>query len=531
MAETANRLTIQEVPVDPKSLPHDPEILKQMLVDLTQQLDKTQRLLRQLLSAKTGVRSEQLSVDQLRLFAQEMGMDFPAKPGDRQDSDEDKNPPADAGNASGESKARGRRHLPSHLKRERIVHDLPEAEKHCASCDEDLRRIGEEVSERYEYIPAQMLVMEDACQKYACACTVKTAVKPVQPIEKSTAGASLLAHVIVSKVADHLPVHRQAKMLRRVGVDIADQTMCGWMRQSAELLAPLYERLKKFVLRSKVVGTDDTPVKVLDRNLPHTRRGRMWPYVGDRDHRAVIYDYTPTRERAGPEAFLKTYRGHLQADAYVAYDSFFTKPGRGMVEVGCWAHARRHVHQALETDSARMGAVLAYIAKLYAVEKQARRCGLGGEALRLLREQTSRPALQQLHAYLLKIRDEVLPKSEAGQAVSYVLKNWTALTRYLEDGDLSIDNNHTERSLRGIAVGRNNWVFLGSDRGGRTMAVLRSFVSSCELVKVDPFAWFRDVLSRIATHAITKLDELLPHRWVVAYSLSSSSGGSTLKNS
>jgi transposase len=231
-----------------------------MLVDVTAQLDKTQRLLRQLLAAKSGTRSEQLSADQLRLFAQELGAEFPQadEPDKKDDSNND--PPA-GGSSSGreESKPRGRKQLPSHLKRERIVHDLAEADKHCTACHLDLRRIGEEVSERYEYIPAQLLVIEDACQKYACACTVKTANKPAQPIEKSTAGASLLAHVIVSKLADHLPVHRQARMMRRFGVEIADQTMCGWMRQSAELLDPLYARLKDFVLRSKVVGTDDTP--------------------------------------------------------------------------------------------------------------------------------------------------------------------------------------------------------------------------------------------------------------------------------
>jgi hypothetical protein len=291
-------------------------------------------------------------------------------------------------------------------------------------------------------------------------------------------------------------------MLRRFGVEIADQTMCGWLRQSAELIAPLYDRLKEFVLESKVVGTDDTPVKVLDRQLPHTRKGRIWPYVGDRDHPAVIYDYTPTRERAGPERFLEGYRGYLQADAYVAYDSFFTNPARGLVEIGCWAHARRHVYQARETDPAGMGAVLAYIAQLYAVEKRARRCRIQGEDLRLLREQASRPVIEQLQTYLLKIADQLLPKSDAGQAVSYVLKNWNALTRYLEDGDLAIDNNYTERSLRGIAVGRNNWTFFGSDRGGKTMAILRSFVASCELLKLDPFEWFRDILSRIPTHSL-----------------------------
>ena len=270
------------------------------------------------------------------------------------------------------------------------MHDLPEEEKHCAGCDEDLRHIGEEISERYEYIPAQMLVIEDACQKYACSCTVRTAAKPVQPIEKSTAGASLLAHVIVSKVADHLPVHRQAKMLRRFGVEIADQTMCGWMRQSAELLAPLYERLKMFVLESKVVGTDDTPVKVLDRRLPQTRKGRLWPYVGDRDHPAVIYDYTPTRERAGPERFLKTYRGYLQADAYVALRQLLyrSRAGNGGSRAAGRTRAGTCIRRWIPTRQ-RMGAVLAYIAQLYAVEKRARLSGVRGEQLRLLREQVS----------------------------------------------------------------------------------------------------------------------------------------------
>jgi transposase len=375
------------VPVDPNSLPEDPEILKRMLVDLTTQLDKTQRLLRQLMEAKSGTRSEQLSADQLRLFGQELSV---AEAATEARKDDDDLPPGTGGEDHAEdqqeSRPRGRRALPAHLKRERIEHDLTEEEKHCAGCSQDLRRIGEETSERYEYISAQLKVIEDVCKKYACACTVKTATKPPQPIEKSAAGASLLAQVIVGKIADQLPVHRQAKIFRRFGVEIADQTMCGWMRQSAELLDPLYVRLKQFVLSSKVVGTDDTPVKVLDRNLKRaTRKGRFWPYIGDRNHMAAVFDYTPTRERAGPEQFLKTYRGYLQADAYVAYDSFFTHPERGLVEVACWAHSRRHFHQALDTDSARMGAVLAYIAHLYKVEKWARRQGIVGEDLRIAR--------------------------------------------------------------------------------------------------------------------------------------------------
>ncbi len=496
-----------------------------MVLDLIAQLDaeqarriKTENLLRQLLAARSGRRSEQITDEQLALFATELkaqGVNVEDLPKDAGTGPDDKDPPASADGSTG-AKPRGRSPLPAHLKRERIVHDLDEAEKHCNSCRQDLREFGEETSERYEYIPAQLIVIEDVCKKYACECTVKTAGKPSQPIEKSTAGASLLSHVIVAKHADHLPLHRQAKIFRRFGVEMSVQTMCGWMAQCAGLLDPLYRCLKDFVLSSKVVGTDDTPVKVLDRNLPHTRKGRIWPYVGDLDHQAVVYDYTPTRERAGPNEFLKDYRGHLQADAYVVYDSFFTDPKRGLVEVGCWAHARRHFHNAMEKDKARMGGVLAMIAHLYGVEKVARKNGLRGEERRLAREHGARPMLNQLHEYLLSIREQVLPKSEAGQAIAYTLKNWTALTRYCGDGDLLIDNNGTERSLRGFAIGRNNWTFFGSDNGGKTAAVLRSFVTSCELAKVDPFAWFRDVLGRISDHPVKRLDELLPHRWAQA---------------
>ena len=506
------------MPIDSQQLPEDASLLRQMVIDLIAQLDveqarriKTERLLQQLLEAKGGRKSEQLSPDQLALFAAELkarGVDVGDSDEEEQSSTADDPPPPVA---EPKGKPHGRRPLPGHLKRERIVHDLADTEKRCTACAEDLRLIGEETSEHYEYIPAQVIVIENVCKKYACSCTVKTATKPSQPIEKSNAGAGLLTQVIVAKYADHLPLHRQAKMFQRSGADFSVQTMCGWVRQCADLLNPLYERLKIFVLESKVIGTDDTPVKVLDRGLPQTRKGRIWPYLGDQDHPAVVYDYTPTRGRAGPEKFLEKYRGHLQADAYVAYDSFFTDPERGMVEVACWAHTRRHFHKALEADRTRMSAVLVMIAQLYAVEKTAQRGGLHVENLRLAREHGSRPVLDRLYQYLTKIRVEVLPKSAAGQAVAYALKNWKALTRYCDDGDLSIDNNATERTIRGVAVGRNNWTFFGSDNGGKTAAVLRSFITSCELVKIDPFVWFRDVLSRIADHPVNKLDNLLPH--------------------
>jgi hypothetical protein len=318
----------------------------------------------------------------------------------------------------------------------------------------------------------------------------------------------------VAKVADHLPLHRQEKIFERHGVDISRMTMCGWLAQCADLLKPLYGSMKEVLFQSKVIGTDDTSVKVLDVKLPFARTGRIWPYYGDPDHPVILYDYTPTRERAGPEEFLKGYRGYLQADAYGGYDAFFKDPARGLIEVGCWAHARRYFHKALESDQSRMGPALLLIAQLYRVEKEAR--PLTAEERLRLRQLQSQPMLEKLLQYLSEIQAEVLPKSPEGRAVRYTLKNWTALTRYCADGDLQIDNNATERAIRGVAVGRNNWVFFGSDEGGKTAAVLRSFVASCQRVGVDPFVWLKDILSRIADHPITRIAELLPHNWASA---------------
>jgi transposase len=511
------------VAFDPKHLPEDPKVLQQMVLDLIAQLDRecTERnkievLLRELLDARRNRKSEQLSTDQLALFAaawQARQVDAePTKPKDSDDDDPNANP--GAGESAPKKRKGGRQALARHLKRERIVHDLAEEEKHCSTCQQDLRPIGEESSERYEYIPAKLTMIEDICKKYACACTVKTATKPPQPIEKSTAGASLLAQVIVAKTADHLPLHRQEKIFERHGVDISRKTMGGWLAQCADLLKPLYGSMKEVLFQSKVIGTDDTSVKVLDVKLPFARTGRIWPYSGDAAHPVILYDYTATRERAGPEEFLKGYRGYLQADAYGGYDAFFKDPARGLIEVGCWAHARRYFHKALESDQPRMGPALLLIAQLYRVEKQAR--PLTAEDRLGLRQLQSQPILEKLHNYLSEIQAEVLPKSPEGRAVRYTLKNWAALARYCEDGDLQIDNNATERAIRGVAVGRNNWVFFGSDEGGKTAAVLRSFVASCQRVGVDPFVWLKDILSRIADHPITRIGELLPHNWASA---------------
>jgi transposase len=510
-------------PLDPNTLPQDVQVLHKIVLELCEQLrhesaekDKYRSLLRELLEAQRNRKSEQLSKEQLDLFetlwkaAAHAEEDEP----DAAEDDDIDNDPQDGHKPEGKPspRRRGRQPLGRHLKRERIVHDLADAEKHCACCGKDLRLIAEETSERYEYIPASLRVIQDVCLKYACDCTVKTAGKPPQPIEKSTAGASLLAQVIVSKFADHQPLHRQEQMFQRHGVEISRKTMGGWLAQCAGLLAPLYQVAKKELFRSKVIGTDDTGVKVLDRKLPFARIGRIWPYVGDAHHPVIVYDYTPTRGRAGPAKFLEGYAGYLQADAYSVYDAFF-KPARGLIEVGCWMHARRYAFKALESDQQHMGPVLHLIARLYAVEDRAKALSLSPEQRLALRQRTSARLTAKLHQYLLQLQQQVLPKSPSGTAVRYALNQWEALTRFLQDGELEIDNGATERANRGIAIGRGNWMFFGSDQGGKTAAVLRSFIATCNRCSIEPFAWFRDVLSRISTHSITRLSELLPHRW------------------
>ncbi len=513
------------MPIDPEKLPQDAGALRRIVLDLIAQLNresserhKIENLLRELLDAQRNRKSERLSKEQLALFETAWQARNPEDEPESPDSDEE-----GGGGESGSSaaasgdqgpnknkKRAGRQPLARHLVRERIVHDLTEAEKHCAGCGQDLRKIDEDVSERYDFIPATLRVIEDVCLKYACQCTVRTAGKPGQPIEKSTAGASLLAQVIVAKFADHQPLHRQEKVWERHGVNISRKTMGGWMAQCAGLLGPLYQRLKTDLLESKVIGTDDTSVKVLDPKLPFARTGRIWPYVGDAHHPAIVYDYTPTRGRAGPAKFLEKFKGYLQADAYVVYDAFF-KPARGMTEVGCWMHSRRHFFKALESDEPRMGPALLLIARLYRIEELAR--NRLAEDRFALRQRLSKPVLEKLHKYLMELQREVLPKSPAGGAVRYALNHWKALTCFLEDGELEIDNGATERAIRDIAIGRGNWTFFGSDHGGRTAAVLRSFIASCKRSRVEPFSWFHDVLSRMPDHSIARLHELLPYNW------------------
>ena len=286
-----------------------------------------------------------------------------------------------------------------------------------------------------------------------------------------------------------------------------------WLEQ---MLRNRYGQKRERVLSSRVVQTDDTPVPGLDPELPRTRTGRIWTYVGDALHPYTVYDYPPNRCREGPDEFLRDFRGYLQADAYSGYDAIYQDAARGVTEVACMAHARRKYFEAQSSDIMRSTVMLAYFHLLYDVERQAREQQLDAAGRLALRRERSQPMLDDIQAYLERERPKVLPKSPIGQAIGYTLSNWEALVRYAKDGDLEIDNNGAERSLRGVAVGRRNWTFFGSDNGGRTAAVLTSLIATSKRHHMDPFAYLRDVFARISAHPQNRLEELLPDRWLAA---------------
>lgn len=300
--------------------------------------------------------------------------------------------------------------------------------------------------------------------------------------------------------------------------------MCDWMAGCAELLTPLWHSLKAWVLASKVLHTDDTTVAVRDESKTEHRYGRLWDYIGDENHPGIVFDYTINHARDGPATFLKDFKGFLQADAYGAYDGIYTGSKGTIIEVGCWAHARNKFSAADGTDPERVLAAKAWVRKLYDVEDEAQAInddqkltGADAAAVRLqLRQEKSVPLLTSLRQWLLEQREQVLPKSPMAAAIGYTLNQWEALNRYTTDGDLHIDNNVSERTLKLIGMGRNNWLFLGSDEGGRTAAVLFSFTATCKHLGIDTFAYLRDVLERLPKHPAERLEELLPHRWQAA---------------
>jgi transposase len=512
---------MEDLTIDlPTDLDSCHSLIRELLETLRQQgllIGNMQHQLERLLRQRYGRSSEKIDPDQLLLFAADILAEANATPAieSQPAAADDALPcPATAAKPKPKRKGHGRKPLPAHLERRPVVHDVPPDQLTCPDCGGRRQAFGEEVREQLDFVPASLVVIQHIRPQYACkACQANVVIadRLPEPIEKGLPGPGLLAQVIVSKYADHLPLYRQERTLARQGVAISRQTMCGWMATCAALLKPIYDAMVKEVLKSKAVQTDDTPVDVLDPGREGTRTGRIWIAIGDRGHRYSVYDFTPNRSGDGPARFFKDYQGYLQADAYGGYDALFK--GGKIIEVGCWAHARRKFYEAKTTDPQRAHMALAYIRRLDAVESDATAAKLDDAARHALRQERSVPILGELFAWLEGVRAQVLPKSPMGEAIGYALNHKAALLRYTEQGFLEIDNNASERGEKTIAIGRKNWLFFGSEGGGATAAILFSLTESCKGLGVEPWAYLRDVLDRVSTHPASRIDELLPDRW------------------
>ncbi len=347
---------------------------------------------------------------------------------------------------------------------------------------------------------------------------VVSAARPADPIAKGLPGPGLLAHLIVSKYTDHLPLYRLERIYQRQGVFLHRSTLSDWLAACARLLRPLYDLMVSVVLQSRALHTDDTTVKMQDPETHVLSTARLWGYLGDVEHPLNVFDFTVNRQRDGPVQFLAGYQGYLHADAFSGYDGLYLPDPRTsrarIVEVACNAHARRKFFEARGTDALRAHQALAYYRQLYELERAAKDFS---DAQRLqMRRDLSLPILEQFHRWLVAQRPEVLPKSPMGEAIAYALNNWEALRRYTEAGYLAIDNNAAEREMKQIAIGRKNWLSVGSPRGGQTAAVLMSFTSTCRRLGVEPWAYLQDVLTRLPGLPAEHLPELLPDRWEAA---------------
>jgi len=341
---------------------------------------------------------------------------------------------------------------------------------------------------------------------------------PKLPFERSKAEAGMLAVIAVGKYADHAPLYRQEAIFKRFGIDVPRSTQCDWMARTAETLDPLVKRMRERVRASRIIQTDDTPVKLRDGPRSGAREARFWAYVGDRDHPYVVYDFSRDRRGAHPQRWLLDCRGYLQCDAFAGYDAIFAKGD--LVEVACWAHVRRKFHDARLTDPGRALPMLKMIGELYRVEKAWRelpeREGTVDKRL-AMRGERARDQVDAIMDVLRGWQDATMPKSAIGKAVRYALNLETALRRYLDDGELEIDNNTCERALRGIALGRKNWLFAGSEQGGRTAATIFTVLASARLHEIEPWAYLRDVLDRMPHVPISQLDDFLPDVWKRAH--------------
>jgi transposase len=406
-----------------------------------------------------------------------------------------------------------RRALPAHLPRE--IHRHEPTEPCCPKCGGTLTKLGEDVSEVLEYVPASFKVIRHVRPKLSCTgCdAIVQASAPSRPIERGQAGPGLLAHVITSKYCDHLPLYRQHAMYARDGVEIEPSTLADWVGAASRLVAPLVEALRRYVLSARKVHADETPVPVLAPGNGKTKTGRLWTYVrddrpsGSKEAPAVWFCYSPDRRGEHPQQHLGEYCGVLQADAYAGFNPLY-ESGR-IQEAACWAHVRRKFFDLMEAHRSPIATeAVERIAALYRIEAEIR--GRSPDERREVRQARSRQLLDAMREWLEASLAKLSTKSETSAAVRYALARWNALARFLDDGHIEIDNNSVERALRAVAVGRKNYLFAGSDRGGERAATFYSLIGTAKLNRIDPEKYLRSLLARIADHPVNRIDELLP---------------------
>ena len=529
--------------VDHATLPDDAALLKSLVAQLFAELQSRdgrisdlEHRMSLLLRKLYGSKSEKLDPRQTSLFdlltaatEDQSPVANEAPSNAAVDSSPDEMPTSAVKQRSGH----GRRRLPDQLQRREVEHDLTEPEKEALGGAANLMVIGREVTEQLEWEPSCLYVIRHVQLTYArrqllpesgltlAEQNVVTASKPPQPIDGGLPGPGLLAQVLTSKYADHIPLNRFQRISARHGVELSRQTTCGWAMQCADLMIDE-------VLASYVVNTDDTTVKIRDAQRKLKCTGYFHTYVGDVRHPLIVFDYLSGHGRDGPKNFLRNFRGYLQADAAPIYDGLFNHPRQLILEVGCWMHGRRNFFEDRATDRPRAELVLARIRQLYAVETELKaRCAdewrdLPREELedRIVdvRQERSLPVLTTLHAWLEAEKPKLLPKAALRGAMDYLLNHWQALVRYTTDGALAIDNGAAERALRGLTIGRRNWLFCGSEKGAQAAAVHFSLIASCHRHGIDAFAYLRDILTRLPllgpAPSRDDLRPLLPDRWV-----------------